>query len=85
MSGPSTIFLHIILTKRNPGTLKKKQLWIFLELIPEWKSFTLIGPTLIDCTQTIDEIKKTAEMLAIYNALLQRKPTFHFLDILLSK
>jgi len=41
----------------------------FLELIPEWKSSTLLGPALIDCALTINGVKKTAEMLTIYNLL----------------
>jgi len=58
---------------------------IYLELIPEWKSSALLGSALIDCTPTIDEVKKTAEMLAVYNALLQCKPTLNLPDVMLGK
>jgi hypothetical protein len=59
------------LHQRNPGAFVKELLGVFLELIPEWKRSTLLGSVLIDGTVTSDEVKKTAEMLAIYNALLQ--------------
>lgn len=68
---PKSDRMHANRAQRNSGTLKKELLWLFLELIPEWKSPTLLGPALIDCTLTIYAVKKTAEMLAIYNALLQ--------------
>jgi len=58
---------------------------IFLELIPEWKSSALLGSALIDCTPTIDEVKKTAEILTVNNALLQRKPALNLPDVLLGK
>jgi hypothetical protein len=54
-------------------------------LIPERKSSALLGSALIDCTLTIDEVKKTAEILAINNALLQCKPAMNLPDVLLGK
>jgi len=58
---------------------------VFLELIPERKSSALLGSALIDCTLTIDGVKKAAEMLAINKALLQCKPAMNLPDVLLGK
>jgi hypothetical protein len=74
-----------ILPGRNPGAFIKKRLGVFFEQSPEWKHSTLLGPAFIDGASTGDEVKKTAEMLAVNAALPQGKPALNLSYILPGK
>ena len=65
------VYILILLLSNDSGTLNNELLGIFRQLIPERICSALLGSVLIDCTLTINGVKKTAEMLAIYSAFLQ--------------